>query len=101
MLTMRGCVRCFVAWLGLVNEMRAARQRAMAHFTGNLAFFAFNAWRTFQVEQRERHQSFALRMRRSGEWSLTLTLTLILTLTLTLTLTLALTLTLTLTLTSP
>ena len=34
MLTMRGCVRCFVAWLGLVNEMRAARQRAMAHFTG-------------------------------------------------------------------
>ena len=83
MLTMRGCVRCFVAWLGFVNEMRAARQRAMAHFTGNLAFFAFNAWRAFLADQRERHQSFALRMKRSGESSLARTLTLTLTLTLT------------------
>ena len=59
---------CFSAWLGHVNEMRAMRQRAMAHFSGNLAFFAFNAWRTFQAEQRERHKSFGLRMRRAGEW---------------------------------
>ena len=61
-------VRCFVAWLGHVNEMRALRQRAMAHFSGNLAFFAFSAWRTFQAEQRERHKNFGIRMRRGGEW---------------------------------
>ena len=61
-------VRCFVAWLGHVNEMRTLRQRAMAHFSGNLAFFAFSAWRTFQAEQRERHKNFGIRMRRGGEW---------------------------------
>ena len=48
--------------------MRGMRQRAMAHFSGNLAFFAFNAWRTFQAEQRERHKNFGIRMRRGGEW---------------------------------
>ena len=68
MMTMRGTVRCFVAWLQHTGEMRQLRQRAMAHFSGNLSYFCFHRWRAWQAEQRERLVLFGERMRRGGEW---------------------------------